>query len=93
MLELSDFSEHVDREFAFVAGEKRLTMVLAEAVAASGGQPGGRIPFSLLFLGPADPVLPQAIYDIEHPRLGLLDIFIVPIGKDEHGIRYQAVFS
>ena len=93
MLELADFSECIDRQFTIVAGEERLKLVLAEAVEAKGGRPGNRAPFSLIFRGPAEPLLPQATYNIEHPRLGPLDIFIVPIGKDEHGVRYQAIFS
>ena len=52
-------------------------------------EPGGRVPFSLVFRGGPNPPLPQRIYRMEHEKLGELDIFIVPIAAD----RYQAVFS
>lgn len=52
-----------------------------------------RVPFSLVFLGPGDPVLPQRIYRLGNATLGTLDIFLVPIGRDERGVRYEAVFS
>jgi hypothetical protein len=37
--------------------------------------------------------VPQAIYAMRHPTLGALDVFLVPIGPDAVGMRYQAVFN
>jgi hypothetical protein len=50
-------------------------------------------PFALLFRVEKGPTLPQKIYPLEHDRLGLLDLFLVPVGPDEVGMRYEAVFS
>jgi hypothetical protein len=36
---------------------------------------------------------PQGTYLVEHPDLGRLDIFLVPIGADKEGMRYQSIFS
>lgn len=36
---------------------------------------------------------PQGTYTVEHPDLGKLDIFLVPIGPDQDGMRYQSIFS
>lgn len=59
-----------------------------------GGAPfNGRQPFSLLFVGPAAPALPQRTYRLSHARLPELDIFLVPIGADAAGVRYEAIFS
>ncbi len=49
--------------------------------------------FSLHFRGPATPVLPQRIYRLDHPELGALEIFLVPIRRDAAGITYEAVFT
>ncbi len=52
--------------------------------------------FSLLFRGTkANPYLPQQIYKMQHPELGQLDIFLVPIGPEEQGtvMLYEAVFN
>ena len=49
--------------------------------------------FSLRFRGPASPALVQHIYHLEHPSLGALEIFLVPIGKDAGGMIYEAVFT
>ena len=48
--------------------------------------------FSVLFVGPASPVLPQRIWKLEHPHLGPFDLFLTPLGVDESGTTYEAVF-
>ena len=49
--------------------------------------------FSLVFRGGPDPPLPQHIYRVEHGELDAIEIFLVPIGPDEAGQRYEAVFT
>jgi hypothetical protein len=74
-------------------GGTTVELVLVEATAKDAGPQVPRPPFSLLFHGPADPFLPQASYRFEHPTLGVLGIFIVPLGRDEHDATYEAVFG
>ena len=52
-----------------------------------------REPFALIFRGPRQPVLPQRIYKLEGGPMETLEIFMVPVGPDETGMRYEAVFS
>lgn len=49
--------------------------------------------FSIIFRGPATIVLPQRIYRLEHERMGPLDLFLVPVGKDNEGVDYESVFN
>jgi hypothetical protein len=49
--------------------------------------------FALLFHGPQNPFLQQAIYHVEHDNLGELDLFLVPVGRDQNGFQYEAVFN
>ena len=49
--------------------------------------------FSVYFRGPLDRLLPQNTYHMEHPRMGAIALFIVPIGHGEAGFRYEAVFN
>ena len=60
---------------------------------ARGGKNADYESFSLLFLGPADRVLPQRMYPFECEPLGRFELFIVPIGRDQHGVRYEAAFN
>jgi len=56
---------------------------------------GGRQPFSLLFLGPPAPVLPQRIYGLAHESAAVpaMELFIVPVRANHEGIYYEAVFA
>ena len=56
-----------------------------------------RAPFSLLFHGPLQPVLPQGIYRLEQERFGAVELFIVPVGPagpaEAPAMRYEVVFG
>ena len=52
-----------------------------------------REPFSLIFCLPLKSPLPQRIYTLEHPALGWLEIFLVPVALDARGLSLQAVFN
>jgi hypothetical protein len=49
--------------------------------------------FALVFLGPADRLLPQRIYLFESAPIGRFELFIVPVSRDQNGTRYQATFN
>jgi hypothetical protein len=95
----ADFAAHLHSRFRIRQGSALpLEVELIEATplrqrASPGGQSPRREPFSLLFRGPASPWLPQCIYPLEHAQLGTLDLFLVPVGPDEHGMRYEAIFT
>jgi hypothetical protein len=98
-LTCSDFAGRVGDSFEVTAGDASLPPVeLVEATESteSGGRgPDGQIrkQFSLVFLGPAAPYLPQATYRLSHAELGELDLFLVPVGSESNGIRYEAAFA
>lgn len=58
-------------------------------------QPGSpRSPFSIILRTPQQgEYYQQAIYTLLHPEKGELDIFMVPIGPDSQGMRYQVIFN
>ena len=49
--------------------------------------------FSLLFHGPIDEFMPQGTYTLRHTTLGTFDLFLVPIGQNQEGFSYEAVFN
>ena len=89
------FAGRIGERFTIAADDGALEAQLVETtpLEESARPPDTRTPFSLVFLGPLDPVLPQAIYRFEHDELGAFEIFVVPIGRDETGVRYEAVFT
>ena len=56
------------------------------------GDEGDR-PFSLVFRGPVNPRLTQGMHALENPHCPFHGIFLVPIGQDDEGFTYEAVFS
>ena len=71
-----------------------LTMALT-SVTTWGPPPaaGDRQPFTIHFSGPLEPVLAQSICHVEHEAIGAIDMFMVPIGPDQAGMRYEAIFA
>jgi hypothetical protein len=49
--------------------------------------------FSLRFRGDRNKVFPQRIYPMKHDSIGDFDLFLVPIGRDDTGTLYEAVFN
>ena len=49
--------------------------------------------FSVEFLLPNEFGVEQKIYKFEHPELGTMELFIVPVWHNEPGIRVEAIFS
>lgn len=52
-----------------------------------------RDPFSLIFLGPVEPLLPQGTYTLTSDSWGRHDFFLVPVGQTETNTRYQSLFT
>lgn len=88
------FAPRVGERFRLQTGDRAFDIELAEAAVlamAPGAQ--GRQPFSLTFRAPGGELVPQRIYRVEHEAIGGHDIFLVPIGPDRGGMRYEAIFT
>jgi len=94
-LTLEDFEPHLGEVFYIqAAGMESLEAELVEASALAAGPIGGRQPFSIVLrTGQQDSYLAQAIYRVGQEALGTLDLFLVPLGPDGQGMRYEAVFT
>lgn len=67
---------------------------LIEVTVTKNYSPLERKPFMLVFrTGQKDQYYLQGTYALEHPEKGDLDIFLVPIGPDAEGMKYEAIFS
>ena len=91
MASASDFEHAVGSVFTAEIGGRMVSLELTAVhqIAAS-PRPGGG--FTLLFKGPRDIGLPQAIYHLTSDAI-TDDIFIVPVSGDATGYVYEAVFN
>ncbi len=76
-----------------VAADHAFEVELVETRAVSTPLNAPRASFGLTFRSNERSHVPQRIYRLEHPVLGALDVFMVPLGPDAIGMRYDAVFS
>jgi len=90
----AEFSKHVNTKFR-VAIEPPIELELTEVKGylSKALEQTGMERFSAYFRGPGDGYLEQASYPIEHEVMGAFDLFLVPIGRDDKGLRYEAVFN
>jgi hypothetical protein len=89
MASVSDFEQ--GQSFSVEAGGRTIALELSavKPIANSPREGGG---FTLLFKGPRDAALPQAIYRLVGEGQSH-DIFIVPVATDQTGYVYEAVFN
>lgn len=86
------FEGHLNTKFQMHYGDSQsaeLQLVSVTDVGSSERQKQ----FSLHFQGPLEAPILQGIYRVEHEELGNLDLFLVPIARDDKGVRYEAIFN
>jgi hypothetical protein len=91
-LRIDDFSPHRDTTFDMQTAGGMVPLKLAKVEpTGDSGRAGGA--FSLLFVAPAGPWLPQGVYPVQHPAHGTMEIFLVPVGPASGGNGYHAAFT
>jgi hypothetical protein len=91
-LKIDDFTPHLEAAFEMQTAGGMVPLKLAKVDrAGDSGRAGGA--FSVIFVAPKGSFLPQAIYPVTHPALGVMEIFLVPVGPMQGGNGYQAIFT
>jgi len=90
------FSQHLNTKFsADVGSAEPVELELVNVVVRPSGpnEEAGMERFSAFFRGPSNTFLPQGTYEMTHPQMGKVLIFLVAIGQDGKGYEYEAVFN
>jgi hypothetical protein len=92
---LGRFEPLVGQAFEIGDGPGAIAAVLIEASNLREAQGVGFLSrqYSLVWRGPRDARLEQGTYTVRHPELGVMELFLVCIGPDAEGMRYEAVFT
>jgi hypothetical protein len=94
----ADFAECLGQPFQIECGGQAVQAELATVTGLGFKSPddkerGKRESFSLVFHAPKQWRYLQSTYCLSHSKLGTLDIFLVPLGPDDKGMRLEAVFN
>jgi hypothetical protein len=91
---LETFAPHVGETFRVIVNDEwEIHMRLSSATPLASARGGDRTPFSLIFHAPPLALLEQQLFGVEHDVLEPFVLFLVPIGPDDAGMRYEAVFT
>lgn len=92
---LDHFVPLIGDAFEITDGSASIRAKLVDATDLREVQAAGRRSrqFSLVWRGPPGRILPQRIYAVRHPSFGALELFLVTIGPDAEGMRYEAIFT
>jgi hypothetical protein len=95
LLTASDFHSQVGKDFFIhFSGEVTIQAQLERVSELPPYADLERKPFSILLqTAQKDRHYQQSIYTIDQPALGSMQIFLVPVGYNEKGVQYEAVFS
>ena len=91
--EVGMFASRLGSTFRIQADTEWVDATLIVATPLGEAAEGRRAPFSIVFRGPLNPALRQQIYRVAHEGIGEFELFLVPIGPDREGMRYEAVFG
>jgi hypothetical protein len=86
------FQENLNTRFCMLAeGLEPCAVDLVEV--ADGYSAPKQEQFSLRFRGDRANIYPQRIYAVKHDSIGEFELFLVPVGRDDSGTFYEAVFN
>jgi hypothetical protein len=86
------FEQHLNTKF-WLRGDEAQSHAIDLIELADGHNTLRQEQFSLLFRGDRNYVFPQQIFPLKHDAIGELELFLVPVGRDETGTFYEAVFN
>lgn len=88
---LTSFTEQVGSMFEIIDISSPFHLKLTKVVEHSKTE--NNEAFSVFFLGPIDPFMPQGTRKLRHEQFGEMDVFLVPVAKTNAGFEYEAVFN
>jgi len=90
------FESIKDKSFEIAFNSKKSTicqLIEVKGINSDTIKEGQTEPFSLMFETPGDLIYEQNTYRVNNADLEEFALFLVPVGADENGVRYEAVFT
>ncbi len=90
-LEHEHFANRLNQNFRIRLNDQKIDAVLCEVSEFLVSPRQER--FAIVFRTSNETLLPQGQTAFEHDEMGEFELFLVPIGRDEQGSYYEAVFN
>ncbi len=88
------FTPYLNQQLQIVFSDALVQAELTEIVENDTYSPSERKPFHIMIsIGTEFPLLRQGIYRLGFSQQMIMDVFMVPVGPDGKGQRYQIIFS
>lgn len=91
-LTIADFEARRQDAVTLEADGETMALSIAEISAIGRSERDGGA-FSVVFRGPAEPAVDQAIHRLAFGDGDRVELFLVPLGPDADGMLYEAVFT
>lgn len=91
-----EFRPHLNTPFRLQVNAPKpidLMLVGVESRPSDATEEQGMERFSVFFKGSLEFLLPQSTYRLIHPQMGEFDVFLVAVGQEPDGYRYEAVYN
>lgn len=90
--EKADFEAQINTTFKVLTeAEDQFEMTLVEVKTSISNK--FQECFALLFKAPESAPPEQGMFQLKHEKLGDLEIFLVPVKKNDDGLFYEAIFN
>jgi hypothetical protein len=92
----AEYAKHLNTKFRLLVEAPQpidLTLVSVTPRKIQPHEEAGMERFSAVFMGPLEIFLPQQTYRVSHPDMGEFDIFLVALGQEPDGFKYEAVYN
>lgn len=92
-LRKEDFEPLIGQKLKVSAGGSSTELEVADAASLKSPSPRATPPFRLILRSRENWRAAQGMFLIEHPKLGNLEMFAVPVGPDDQGLCYEILFN
>ncbi len=92
LLNKDELVKAVNSNFDIQAEDKTIQLKLIECLDQTSNAMPDYERLSLLFESKG-PLLAQASYSLNHPKIGHQELFLVPVHGDDNGFQYEAIIN
>ena len=92
-LRREDFEPYIGQRMDVRVGEEIIALEVGSVAPIANPSPRKHPPFALILLARERYMPNQGVFHLAHPKLGEIELFMVPIGPKDGAMRYEVIFN